>query len=186
MARDRKLDKYKVLIVEDDPYVLQWIVDSLQMEGFEVHSSELSEHFFDYLTLNEFDVIVLDIMMDPINLFDATEAHGGFATGKLLAREIRDRNPVQKIVAHSSHRDAGIIEWFQCQEGMAFVPKRSEDDTVLIDVLLEMLDEKSSGGSLSGAEIFDALLLKPSIFGFGVDLKKVATLAKSTRNKKAT
>ena len=112
-----------ILVIDDDPFSVMGLFDEVTDAGFKVVFKVISDDILSLLSENRADVVVIDIMMDPASRYNAMESHGGFITGQLLAREIRDQFPDQKIVAYSLHRDAGIQEWFSNQEGMVFVEK---------------------------------------------------------------
>lgn len=161
-----------VLVVDDDPYSVQPIIDALSDAGYRVTLSELSDSFFDTLYESEFDIILLDIMMSPNGFFSELEAHGGFVTGQLLAREIRDRFPDQKIIAFSLHRDAGLQEWFNNQEGMVFLGKGATHPEVVTQIVGKLIRNEGEGWAIDGNAVLDSIQLRPSIFGVGIDLKK--------------
>ena len=163
---------WSLLVVDDDPYSVRPFMEKLQDNGFSVRIETLNEGLLQLIQVEDFDLIVVDIMMDPEGIFESIEAHGGFVTGQLLAREIRDMKPDQKIVAFSLHQDADIQEWFDNQANMMVLKKGHVEIDAFPEILRKLLEDEEVSWELDGGTLFDAVQLKPSLFGIGVDLKK--------------
>jgi DNA-binding response OmpR family regulator len=61
---------YKVLIIEDEPNMLEGLKDNFEFEGYEVHTASDGETGLSKLTTNAFDLIILDVMLPLKNGFD--------------------------------------------------------------------------------------------------------------------
>lgn len=59
----------RILIVDDEPDILEILRFNLEMEGYEVETSEAPIAYIDILP----DLILLDVMMDPISGFEWAE-----------------------------------------------------------------------------------------------------------------
>ena len=119
-------NKIRILVVDDDRYSVLSAMDILLDMGILVFYVQSCSGAISELEEREYDVVVLDIMMNSGDMFSNIESHGGLITGKLMARIIRDMKPDQKILAYSLHVDAGIQEWFANQERMWFVRQKRE------------------------------------------------------------
>lgn len=90
----------RILIVDDDPQVNEFLVWLFANKGFEVASAQDGARALDLLSKASFDVILLDLIMPGM---------GGFA----VIEKIRDAGVTLPIVVHSSHvgcLDAGRIK----------------------------------------------------------------------------
>lgn len=162
----------KILFVDDDLYCARVFIDELLDRGFDIETASAPDEALDKLTHDDFDLVILDIMMSPGGHFGHIESHGGFITGQLLARNIQDIRPDIKILGFSLCRDAGIQEWFENQDGMAFLSKQEAYLLVLGNVVERLLSCGTSPQKNRQNRIIDSLELKPRFFGVGIDLKK--------------
>ena len=85
----------KILIVEDDPAHLLALEDNLTYAGYEVSTARSGRHAMQTLKEEEFDLIVLDIMLPYIN---------GFEVCKRL-RESGDETPIIMLTAKIQEQD---------------------------------------------------------------------------------
>ncbi|MBP9837895.1 MAG: response regulator, partial [Proteobacteria bacterium] len=60
----------RILVVDDEPLVLETIEAALKEEGYDVHSSSTSHHAIGQLDKNKFDAIVCDIKLDELSGFE--------------------------------------------------------------------------------------------------------------------
>jgi len=86
--------KRKVLIVDDDTSILMLLYDVLTENGLDVETAESAEHALQLIQNQQFDLILLDIMMKGLS-------------GLELCRKIRDRVrcPILFLSAKDSIRD---------------------------------------------------------------------------------
>ena len=61
---------YKILIVEDEPNMLDGLKDNFEFEGYEVHTASDGETGLSILIANAFDLVILDVMLPLMNGFD--------------------------------------------------------------------------------------------------------------------
>ncbi len=74
-----------------------------EVPGYEVMSESSTDAALKAIQENTFDLIVLDIMMDPGEcLKDNRETRGGLCTGLVLARKIHDTHPSMKMILLSN------------------------------------------------------------------------------------
>lgn len=85
----------KILVVEDDPAHLLALEDNLILAGYEVSTARSGRHALQTLKEEDFDLIVLDIMLPYIN---------GFEVCKRL-RESGDETPIIMLTAKTQEQD---------------------------------------------------------------------------------
>lgn len=66
---ERGESMYKILVIDDDEQMLDFIKDILENEGHQVKTSSKPEDFLLYDELNNYDLIILDVMMPGIDGF---------------------------------------------------------------------------------------------------------------------
>jgi DNA-binding NtrC family response regulator len=86
-------DLIKVLVVDDEPGVLQITEKALSLEGCEVHTAKNAEEAVEYLETGFFDVVVSDVKMPGMD-------------GIELLGKIREERPTQQVVMISGHASA--------------------------------------------------------------------------------
>lgn len=60
----------RILIIDDEPEMLEFLEDLLTIKGFNVTISQNPKEMLIYRDLNNYDLIILDVMMPEINGFD--------------------------------------------------------------------------------------------------------------------
>ncbi len=85
----------KILVVEDDPAHLLALEDNLVLAGYEVSTARSGRHALQTLKEEDFDLIVLDIMLPYIN---------GFEVCKRL-RKSGDETPIIMLTAKTQEQD---------------------------------------------------------------------------------
>ena len=60
----------RILIVEDEPNMLKGLKDNLEFEGYEVKGSDNGEDGLKNILENNFDLIILDVMMPKMSAYD--------------------------------------------------------------------------------------------------------------------
>jgi YesN/AraC family two-component response regulator len=61
------MNKYKILLVDDDPFILQSIASALEQEEYQVATTASGKEAIELLEENNFDLILTDLVMDPID-----------------------------------------------------------------------------------------------------------------------
>lgn len=85
----------KLLVVDDDPFVLQSVTQKLMLEGHQVLSANSGSEGLDLFQSEEFDVIVADISMPEM-------------TGVEMAEVVLDKAPSQQILFVSGYSSQAI------------------------------------------------------------------------------
>ncbi len=71
---EHDLSDIKVLVVDDEPVVREMLEDFLDMEGFETETASGGQEALEILEEESFDVVVSDLMMEPMNGLQLLEA----------------------------------------------------------------------------------------------------------------
>ena len=85
----------KILIVEDDPAHLLALEDNLAFAGYEVSTARSGRHALQLLKAEEFDLIVLDIMLPYVDGFEVCKRR----------RESGDETPIIMLTARIQEQD---------------------------------------------------------------------------------
>ncbi len=91
----------KILIVEDEQHLADGLRFNLEAEGFETEIAADGKIALDILSANDFDAIVLDVMLPEID---------GFAVAKSL-REAENFTPILMLTARSRPED--VLDGFE-------------------------------------------------------------------------
>ncbi len=81
----KKKPRAKILIVEDDPAILQGLLDVLVFNGFLAEGVEDGEKGLQTALSNQYDLIILDVMLPSMDGFN-------------ICKQVRDKKPGQAIV----------------------------------------------------------------------------------------
>lgn len=123
-----------LLFVDDDTFHADYWIEELVDTGFDVTAAASTDQALATINVRTFDIVVLDIMMDPGGLKNF-QTGGGVRTGKFLAREIRRMLPGCRIVALTHSNDPDIRSWFTRDASVAFFHK---DDISYADFALAL------------------------------------------------
>ncbi|MDP3682317.1 MAG: response regulator, partial [Ignavibacteria bacterium] len=61
---------YKILSVEDEPDMRLGLKDNLEFDGYEVDSAENGKEGYEKITNNNYDLVLLDVMMPEMSGFE--------------------------------------------------------------------------------------------------------------------
>jgi two-component system KDP operon response regulator KdpE len=101
MARFIQETEARIMVVEDEPKVIQLLQQVLRATGFTVMTTNSGEHAIDMAALEQPDLIILDIMLTgPIDGFEA-------------ARRIRSFSEVPILMLTAKAREADILNGFE-------------------------------------------------------------------------
>ncbi|MCM0081721.1 PAS domain S-box protein [Geomonas sp. Red32] len=131
---------HTILVVEDEPGVLNFVVHTLKKHGYRVLESvdpELGVNIFEEHQ-EEIDLLLTDVVMP-------------FMSGPMLADILVGKNPQLKVIFMSGHTDNRVNFDKIQQQGMQFLSKPFTSDT-LARKIKETLDEAEGGatGASSG------------------------------------
>ena len=67
------MNKNRILIVDDEPNVCQFLSEYLEYKGFETQISQSGKEALKYLETDTFDAILLDLIMPEMNGLEVLE-----------------------------------------------------------------------------------------------------------------
>lgn len=85
--------KKRILLVDDEVPLMAYYVEALRHAGFQVSQADGPTEALEYLSGEEVDLVVMDIMMPPGRSFSEMETDSGLRTGVFLAEMVRKLNP---------------------------------------------------------------------------------------------
>lgn len=115
---------YKILMLEDDQFLLFQYTETLEDNGFNVYSTTDIELFYSKAITNNYDAIVCDINLPTNNLLSNLETMGGWRTGLALCKKIRLHGSDSKLIALTNSTLPEAVEWFSQDESVAYCNKR--------------------------------------------------------------
>ena len=99
--------KKRVLLVDDDEWFLEPLVDALSFEGFDVQTVGSAEECLNRLAKSAFDLVTVDIMLDPgESLKDRVSTQ---TAGVFLCKEIKRLYPRMDVMCISVVSDPNTV-----------------------------------------------------------------------------
>ena len=68
------MDRFKVLVVDDEPFICRSLSFVLRKENYEVFEARNGEEALTFIRENQPDLVFMDVMMPKMNGFDVTRA----------------------------------------------------------------------------------------------------------------
>lgn len=154
--------KARILIVEDDPAILNGLLDVLVFNGYEPFGVEDGGKGLETALADRFDLILLDVMLPTLD---------GFS----ICREIRNRKPDQPIImltAKGAEND--IVTGFKAgADDYISKPFSLRELMVRIEAVLRRFGKNLGDEILTiGRVLFDGKTLRASCDGKTVDLTR--------------
>ncbi|MRN56879.1 response regulator transcription factor [Paenibacillus monticola] len=109
------MEKPKILVVDDDRDILILLRKRLEMEGYEVFTVSEGEEVIRQVKLNNFALIVLDIVMPSMNGLDICKAIRNLVSAPILLLSAKDRE-IDKVVGLELGADDYITKPFSIDE----------------------------------------------------------------------
>jgi DNA-binding response OmpR family regulator len=120
----------KVLVVDDDPAIRRVLLQTLELEGYEVDQAADGEEALTHIAVSFPDLVILDVMMPKLDGFGVVERlRGDPQTSKL---------PVILLTARSSTED----QWEGWQRGVDYYMTKPFD----VEELLRFMEYVFNGG----------------------------------------
>jgi len=129
----------RILLVDDDPYQLSLLSRYLGGGRFQTISAGSVTKVLELIKCNEFDLIVMDVMMPDEGMFPGLDSHSGWETGIPLAQAIRQIQPEVKLLAHTSSPATEIEEWFTHDRTVAYLSKKESSRKRLLRTIHRLL-----------------------------------------------
>ncbi|GJQ63345.1 MAG: DNA-binding response regulator [Melioribacteraceae bacterium] len=109
----------KILIVEDEPSMRMGLNDNLEFEGYEVDSAEDGAAGLEKIRANQYDLIILDVMMPKMSGFDVckTARKEGVTTPVILLTAKGEE--IDKVLGLELGADDYITKPFSLRELLA-------------------------------------------------------------------
>ena len=107
----------KVLVVDDDPIILEVIRERLERVGYDVHIRTEALGTSQWVAREQPDVILLDVMMPAL---------GGADLGHLLKRS--NSTNQTPLILHSSMNQAELEPLIQRTSALGAIPKTADGD----------------------------------------------------------
>lgn len=114
---------YKILMLEDDQFLLFQYTDILKDYGFNVDSTTQVKEFYLKATENDYDAIISDINLSADGFLSDIESAGGWRTGLAICKKIRLNGSDAKIIALTNSTLPEAVEWFSQDESVAYFNK---------------------------------------------------------------
>lgn len=115
---------YKILMIDDDQFLLFQYAEILRENGFCVKSTTNIETFYSEAISDNYDAIICDINLPTNNFINEIEAMGGWRTGLALCKKIRLHGSDSKLIALTNSSLPEAVEWFSQDESVAYCNKR--------------------------------------------------------------
>ncbi len=135
---------YKILMLEDDQFLLFQYAESLKDNGFNVDYTTNVETFYARAINNEYDAIVCDINLPANNFLSDIETMGGWRTGLAICKKIRLNGSDAKLIALTNSMLPEAVEWFSQDESVAYCNKRNYPPLEFSIILKAILNNPDS------------------------------------------
>lgn len=116
---------YKILMLDDDQYLLFQYEDALKDIGFSVDAETAIRIFYKKAITSDYDAIVCDMALPTDDFIDNLESMGGWRTGLALCKKIRSNGSNAKLIALTNSNLSEAAEWFSQDESVAYFTKKS-------------------------------------------------------------
>ncbi len=122
---------YKILLVDDDPLILQSISSALEQEGYHVATAVSGEKAVELIDKNHFDLVLTDLVMDNID-------------GMGVLKKAKEKNPDGIVIILTGYGDLiSAIEALRLDaDDYLLKPCETEELTFRISSCLEKLELK--------------------------------------------
>jgi YesN/AraC family two-component response regulator len=67
MKMQEQMEKYSILLVDDDPFILKGIGTDLESQGFKVTEADSGDRAMELLAKTDFDLVITDLVMENID-----------------------------------------------------------------------------------------------------------------------
>jgi two-component system, LuxR family, response regulator FixJ len=108
----------KIILVDDDPAILDALGSRLKLAGFEVDTHEDADHFLESADLRAADCIMLDIRMPK---------HDGME----VLEQLQERDPALPVVMMTGHGDIDLAVAAIRKGAMDFLEKPFSDERLM-------------------------------------------------------
>ena len=117
-APARRIPMYKLLVVDDEPKIREVIKEYAEFNGYEVTEAEDGMSAVGLCKLNEYDLVILDIMMPKLDGFSACKEIKKIQDGPIIMLSARGEE-YDKLFGFELGIDDYIVKPFSPKELMA-------------------------------------------------------------------
>lgn len=109
----------KILIIEDDPFLLSVLADKLKEDGFDVESSSDGEDGLVKIKSDKFDLVLLDMVLPKIDGFKVLEEAKSLSlkTPIIVLSNLYDKNSMDKAIVSGAREY--IVKAYNTPEDIA-------------------------------------------------------------------
>ena len=151
---------YKILMLEDDQYLLFQYEDALKDIGFFVDAETDIRTFYNKAITSDYDAIVCDMALPSDNFINNLESMGGWRTGLALCKKIRSNGSDAKLIALTNSDLSEAAEWFSQDESVAYCSKVNYPPLEFAIALKHILDNPDiSSGELEETDTLQHRIL---------------------------
>ncbi len=145
-SQGRKHRMSVVLVIDDEVFHTQNYVEALKDRGLNVVTARTGAEARVLLSAEDHRIglVVTDIMMVGGAGEDDVVNHGGYRTGLVLARWIKDKYPSLPVVALTNARSADVKQWFR-ERADGYFLKASFDPFEFAECIAAMLGAPAEG-----------------------------------------
>ena len=150
----------KVLVVDDEKLIVKGIRFSLEQDGMEVDCAHDGQEALDFATKNQYDVILLDVMLPVLNGFEVCQQIRGFSDVPIIMLTAKD-DDMDKILGLEYGADDYITKPFNILEVKARIkaiirrsmPKESKENANIVEADGLKIDIDSRRGYIGDSEV---------------------------------
>jgi len=169
----------KIAIIDDDMLPMRYYATALTLDGYDVDCINNISAAYDILFHSsgvKIDLLIIDIMMDPMTVYKADLCEDGLLTGLFLARDIRKQYPSLPIILFSNANITSVIlkarRLADRLSRCVYLLKLDYPPAKLVQFINEYFKKgRFTTGLLK--KFLDSIILQPNIQGIGIDLKEL-------------
>ena len=129
----------RILLVDDDPYQLGLLTRYLGSGKWQLTSASSPKKALALVENAQFDLVIMDVMMDDEGAFPSLDTHSGWETGIPLALAIRKLQPEIKLIAYTASAAVEIQDWFTQDGTVAYLAKRESSRKRVLQTVNRLL-----------------------------------------------
>ncbi len=130
-----------ILFVDDEKREMDSYVQELELSGYKVvfkKDADVALEFFEK-SLNEIDLVILDIMMSPGSSFKQMDTQMGLRTGIAFYKKIREKASELPVLIFTNVSDEKVSETFLKETKCQFLRKENYLPFEVVDEVKKIL-----------------------------------------------
>jgi len=138
--------KIRVLLVDDEVYPISLYIKAMSRSGLIVDYCSTTEEAMDsHRASQSYDVILLDIMMDPGERFEGEAHQGGIRTGIFMLKELMRLHPTTPIIIITNVSDPDITAELKGMKPSVLIASKLDYPPLELVDLVERTVSKQEG-----------------------------------------